>query len=192
MDEMRVERASSLAARAIVVDAWGLRGAQPVVVLAGGAGAMDGASGPQRARGGGGGRSCPRSSTHGAALVTGGTDAGVMRIAGEARRAAGATSRSSGVVPADLVELPEAAAGAAPGSEASGRRRSAGAHARGPARPHPPAGRARRSTGAPRRPGCSRSRTRSRADAPAVTVVLNGGAIARAEIAESVRLGRRG
>ena len=42
MDEMRVERPSSLAALPAVVEAWGLRGAQPVVDAAGGAGAMDG------------------------------------------------------------------------------------------------------------------------------------------------------
>ncbi len=188
MDEMRVERPSSLAALPAVVEAWGLRGAQPVVVLAGGAGAMDGESG-RRARTAVEDAILPAVIEARAALVTGGTDAGVMRIAGEARRAAGATFPLIGVVPEAMVELPEAAAGAAPGSEAPGSTDGRPGHTAAVQPDHT------HLLAVPGdRWGTETSWMFALADALAggratVTVVLNGGAIARAEIAESVRLG---
>jgi len=185
---MRIERASSLDALPDIVEAWGLRGTRPVVVLAGGAGAMDGESG-RSARAAVQDAILPAVIAARAVLVTGGTDAGVMRIAGEARRAAGATFPLIGVVPQGMVALPDGSSGAAPGSEA----------------PLPPAG-------GPGQPATVQPDHTHVLAVPgerwgdetpwmfalalalagrraAVTVVLNGGTIARAEIAESVRLG---
>jgi hypothetical protein len=165
--------------------AWGLLGAAPVVVLVGGAGAMDAAardSAVHAIRT----SIIPVATAAGATVLTGGTDAGVMRLAGEARQAAGATFPLVGVVPAGLVDLP--AGTPAPGS---------------PTSPAPPTGSGTRvqpdHTHVLAVPGERWGEETpwlfAAADAiagarGAVTVVLNGGAIAREEIAESVRRGR--
>lgn len=102
---MRVDRPATLEALPAIVDGWGLGGPLPVVILVGGAGAMDGPAGRSAARAIDV-EVLPAVQAAGAALVTGGTDAGVMRLAGERRRAIGGTFPLIGVVPVGLVEVP--------------------------------------------------------------------------------------
>jgi len=178
LDPMRVDRVTSLDALPAVVDGWALRGRGPVVVLAGGAGAMDGEAG-RNARDAIVTGILPEVIAAGAALVTGGTDAGVMRLAGEARRAAGATFPLVGVVPDGMVDLP-----GRPAEEPAPGRAGAMAQVQ-PDHSHVLAVPGDRW-------GAETPWMFALADTlagrhPAVTVVLNGGQVARAEIAESVR-----
>lgn len=177
---MRIDRPETLDALPAVVASWGLAGTCPVVVLVGGAGAMDGEAGRSAARAIAEGV-LPAVEAAGAALVTGGTDAGVMRLAGEQRRASGGRFPLVGVVPAGLVELP--GEGIAVG----------GVAAVPPAQVQPDHTHLLAVPG--ERWGAETPWLFAVADTIAgehrgVTVVLNGGTIARAEIAESVRRGR--
>lgn len=183
---MRVDRPATLDRLPEIVGSWGLDGPSPVVVLVGGAGAMDGEAG--------------RSAAHAieaevipavvaadAALVTGGTDAGVMRLAGERRRATDGRFPLIGVLPAGLVALPgepdePAAPGADPGSETGPARRTAAQVQ--PDHTHllaVPGDRWGAET-----PWLFALGEAIAGGRPMVTVVLNGGSIARAEIAASV------
>lgn len=181
IDPMRVDRVTGLDALPAVVDGWALRGTGPVVVLVGGAAAMDREAG-RNAREAIETAILPVVITAGAALVTGGTDAGVMRLAGEARRAAGATFPLVGVVPEGMVDLPDRpAADATPERPATARVQPDHSHLLAV-----PGDRWGTET-----PWMFALADTLAGRHPVVTVVLNGGRVARAEIAESVRRRRR-
>lgn len=112
----------------------------------------------------------------GAAVVDGGTDAGVMRLIGVARAACGATFPAVGVAAAETVVLPSAE-GAAPDAA--------------PLEPHHthfilvPG-----SSWGDESPWLARVATALAAELASVTVLVNGGEISWQDVAQSVRAGR--
>lgn len=103
--EMCIGDVETLGDLRALADRWELTGIAPVVVLVGGADGMQ----PEladRARAAISEAIVPAVQAAGAVLVSGGTDAGVMAMAGEARRAGLGTFPLVGVVPSELVDLP--------------------------------------------------------------------------------------
>ncbi len=162
-----------------LAERWGLRGTGPVVVLVGGADSMD-AEAARCARHAIEAAVIPAVEDVGAVVVTGGTDAGVMRLVGEARRAGSGSFSLVGVMPADLVRV-SADASADEGAGVDPMPRVQPDHTHALAVPGD-------------RWGAETPWLFDLAEAVAagrgiVTVVINGGRIARAEIAASVRRG---
>jgi hypothetical protein len=177
---MRVDRPATLERLPEIVAAWGLGGPSPVVVLVGGAGALEGDAGRSAAHAIDA-ELIPAVVAAGASLITGGTDAGVMRLAGERRRATDGRFPLIGVVPAGLVALPDGldALGDAPARRASTTAQVQPDHTHVLAVPGDRWG--------AETPWLFTLAEALAAGRPVVTVALNGGSIARAEIAESVR-----
>jgi hypothetical protein len=194
----RVQRVTDLPDVGGAVAAWGLAGTRPVVVLAGGAAGMEAGDRDPAARAISE-AVVPAVVAAGAALLTGGTDAGVMRLAGEARRAADAHFPLVGVAPADLVALPDAGPSGAGPTGVSSPSAGAGLAADAPAS-RPRAALQLDHTHLLAVPGARWGEetawlfTAAEAIAggrPVVTVCVNGGAAARGEVVESVRRGHR-
>lgn len=148
-----------------LVAGWGLPPVRGVVVLLGGAAGMSEADTLRAARAVAEGV-CAAVVEAGAALVDGGTDAGVMLLAGRARADSGATFPLVGVVPEGVVgariEPHHTHVLAVPGS-----------------------------AWGDETPWLFRLAQEIAGDRAVVAVLINGGPIARREIAEGLRLGRR-
>ncbi|HZD02343.1 MAG TPA: hypothetical protein VFA46_19780 [Actinomycetes bacterium] len=165
---VRVERMADLAAALL---ALGLGAPRPALVLVGGAGGLDSAEldrlYPVMARG-----IAPVARQRGAVVIDGGTDAGVMRLIGRAREELHASFPLIGVAAAGTVALP----GADPGR--------AGTAALEPRHTHfvlVPGD----DWGA-EAPWISRLATELAGNLPSATVVVNGGEIAFADVAQSL------
>jgi hypothetical protein len=104
---MRVVRVPDMAAVSAALRALGLDSPSPVLVLVGGAGGV-GEEDQARLRPLFEAGLAPLAEARGAAVVDGGTDAGVMRLMGQARAEIGASFPLVGVAPAARVEIPDA------------------------------------------------------------------------------------
>jgi hypothetical protein len=165
---IRVEHMADLPAALPMI---GLTGQRPAVVLVGGAGGLDGADldqvYPVMARG-----IVPVAGQCGAVVIDGGTDAGVMRLIGRARAELSASFPLVGVAAAGTVTLP----GTDP--EGSGTARLDPHHTHFVLVPGAEWG--------AEVPWISRIAAALAGDLPSATVVVNGGEIALAEVAQSL------
>jgi hypothetical protein len=152
----------------------------PVAVLVGGAGGM-GAAERQRSRALIGGVLVPFAQAHGVCIVDGGTDAGVMSIAGAARAACGAHGPHVGVAAAGTVVLPgDPAAGSA--TDPTGRAAVEPHHTHLVVVPGERWG--------DEVPWLSAVASALAGGCPSVTVLANGGDIAYADVRASLDAGR--
>lgn len=107
--QARVCRLEPAGAASDVPDALGLVGSAPVVVVIGGAGSLD-AEARERLRPLFVEGLAAAAERAGAVVIDGGTNAGVMRLAGESRANLGATFALVGVAAAGTIEIPGAEA----------------------------------------------------------------------------------
>jgi hypothetical protein len=175
--------AADVTALRVLLAGAGLPLPAPVVALVGGAGGMD-AVDWRRCSALISGVLVPFAEEHGVCIVDGGTDAGVMAIAGQARQELGARQPHVGVVAAGTVLLP-ASDRPAPSV------RAASAQTRVDHEPHHthlvvvPG-----DTWGDESPWIGAVTAALSGPLPSVTVLANGGEIARRDLRESVRLGR--
>jgi len=169
---VRAERMADLLAALV---ALGLGGLRPAVVLVGGAGGLDGAEldrlYPVVASG-----VTQVAQRHGAVVIDGGTDAGVMRLIGRTREDLGATFPLIGVAAAGTVVLPGADPERADAAPLDPR------HTHFVLVPGDDWG--------AETPWIARVATVVAGDLPSATVVVNGGEIAFADVGESLNQSR--